>query len=215
MKLIEADSIIHFALWSELPKNHPVGALWLETNTDLLSTIYLSYGGFFRQALTILRSWFELGIHGVFFSAHYAQSSSRYEQWRIGYRNAPAKIIDIANSLANRPDKLFNADKEMIKNKLSIYSFLSEHAHGRGLDIYNLQEGRDNVPRFLPKSFDIWYVKVLEAFDSLCFFYRLFFLKEIALYFKKPDNEMQRARNLKNVFKELMPEFIALLDEIH
>lgn len=56
MQLIEADSIIHFALWSELPENHPVAELWLETQTDLLATIYLAYGGFFRQALTVLRA---------------------------------------------------------------------------------------------------------------------------------------------------------------
>src|SRR5574337_1923526 len=70
-RVISADSLVHFALWSQLPKNHLVGELWLETQTDLQASIYLAYGGFFRQALTVLRSWFEIAVHGVFFSAHY------------------------------------------------------------------------------------------------------------------------------------------------
>jgi hypothetical protein len=214
MNLKKADSLIHFALWSELPRNHPVGSLWLETNTDLLATIYLAYGGFFRQALTILRSWFELAIHGVYFSAHYVQPNARYKQWRQGKRNAPANIEKIARSLANRPNKLITVDEVKIIEKLSIYSFLSEHTHGQGLDIYDLQQGRDNVPRFLPRSFDIWYQKILEAFDSLCFFYRLFFRKEIALYLNKSEGELQRAQGLQKVFIPLMPEFTILMDDI-
>ncbi len=35
----------------------------------------------------------------------------------------------------------------------------------RGLNIYNFQEGRDNVPRYLPKSYDIWFSKMLSAFE--------------------------------------------------
>ncbi len=54
--LISADSLVNFALWNELPKNHPVAELWLESQTDLQATIYLAYGGFFRQALVIVRT---------------------------------------------------------------------------------------------------------------------------------------------------------------
>jgi len=67
MNLVEAHSLINFALWSELPKNHPVGELWLETQTDLEDSIYLAYGGFFRQALAIIRFWFEIAVHAFIF----------------------------------------------------------------------------------------------------------------------------------------------------
>lgn len=212
MDLVRADSLVHFALWSELSKNHPVGELWLETQTDFLATIYLAYGGFFRQAFTVLRSWFEIGVHGVFFSAHHGQPSGRYEQWRRGRRNAPAKMQELAESLASRPDKLIQADKSNIFQKLdSIYSFLSRQTHAQGLDIYNLQQGRDNVPRYLPKSFDLWYQKVLETFDVLCFLYRVFFPKEIASYFKKSKMETERAHKLTKSLSGLMPEFGKLM----
>lgn len=215
MDLIHIESIIHFALWHELPQNHPIAELWLETETDLKSTIYLAYGGFFRQAFTILRSWFEISVHGVFFSSHYNQPDGRYEQWRRGERNAPANMQDLAESFAARSDKLFEIDQSTIFNKLNpIYSFLCRQTHGQGLDIYVLQGGRDNVPRFLDRSFDIWYEKILEAFDTLCFLYRIFFSDKIASYFIKCPEEMNRVRQLMNSFLEIMPNFVSLMTDV-
>lgn len=214
MNLVNADSIVHFALWSELPENHPVGELWLETQTDLLATIYLAYGGFFRQAFTILRAWFELAVHAVFFSAHYGQPSGRYEQWRRGQRNAPAKMLELAESLASRADQVIPTDKATIFNRLDpVYSFLSLHTHSQGLDIFNLQEGRDNVPRYLSKSFDLWYEEVLEAFNAACFLYRIFFPREIASYLRKSKPEMERANELAAILSRLVPDFGDLIAE--
>jgi hypothetical protein len=215
MNLVSADSLVHFALWDELPKNHPVAELWLETQTDLLATIYLAYGGFFRQAFTVLRSWFEIAVHGVFFSAHYGQPSGRYEQWRRGQRNAPAKMQELAESLASRSDKVIQVDKSTILRKVDpVYSFLSRQTHAQGLDIYNLQEGRDNVPRYLPKCFNLWYEKVLEAFDALCFLYRVFFPREITSYLKKSKAEMERAHELTELLSGVMVDFGNLMTDV-
>lgn len=213
--LVSANSLIHFALWTRLPKNHPVGELWLETNTDLLATIYLAYGGFFRQALTVLRSWFEIAVHGVYYSAHYGQPSGRYEQWRHGQRNAPANSHKLAKALALRQDKIFEVNEsEMLKKIEPIYSYLSQHTHAQGLDIYDLQDGRDNVPRYLSRSFDIWYGKVLEAFDALCFLYRLFFVKDITDYLKNAEKEMEHAHELAESLSDLMPDFGRLMTDV-
>lgn len=215
MDVVSADSLTHFALWSELPRDHPVGQLWLETQTDLLATIYLAYGGFFRQALTVLRSWFEIAVHGVFFSGHYGQPEGRYEQWRLGQRNAPANMPDLAQSLASRTDRATQVDKSVILDKLDpVYKFLSHQTHAQGLDIYELQQGRDNVPRYLPKSFDLWYASVLEAFDAVSFLYRLFFPKEIAAYLKRSGAELNRMVELNNGLKDQMPEFAKLVSDV-
>jgi len=215
MNLVRADSLIHFALWSELPKNHPVGELWLESQTDLLATIYLAYGGFFRQALAVLRGWFEIAVHGVFFSTHYGQPTSPYEQWRKGQRNAPANIKNIARSLASRQDRAVQVDEDTIFKKLDpIYSFLSQHTHAQGLDMYDLQRGRDNVPRYLLKSFDVWYEKTLEVFDAICFLYSIFYPKEVALYLKKSSAETQRACDLRKLLSNATPEFDKLINAI-
>jgi hypothetical protein len=215
MDLISADSLIHFALWNQLPEGHPVAELWLETGTDLSATIYLAYGGFFRQALTVLRAWFEIAVHGVYFSKCYGQPSSRYVQWRCGERKASVKMADVAQALASRKDMIFKTDKATIHKKLEpIYSFLSEQTHAKGLDIYNLQEGRDNVPRYLSRSFDIWYEKVLQAFDALCFLYRAFFISEIESYLKDSETEMQHARTLVESLSGVMPNFGCLMTDV-
>jgi len=215
MNLVGADSLVHFALWDELPKNHPVGQLWLETQPDLLATIYLAYGGFFRQALTVLRSWFEIAVHGVFFSGHYGQPSGRYEQWRRGQRNAPARMRELAESLASRPDKAIQVGRSTILHKIGpVYSFLSLQTHAQGLDTFNLQDGRDNVPRYIPRSFDLWYGKVLEAFDTLCFLYRVFFPKEIASYLEKSKGERERADELTRSLSGVLPDFANLMTDV-
>lgn len=214
MNLIRANSLVHFALWSELPKNHPVGELWLETQTDLLASIYLAYGGFFRQALAILRCWFEIAVFGVFFSAHYGQETARYEQWRHGERRVPTRMEHIAESLASRQDMVERVDETTLLGKLKpIHSFLSQHTHAQSLDVHGLQNGRDNVPRFLSKSYDIWYTKTLEVFDAICFLYRIFFPNEIGSYFKGSDAEIDRIRKATNSLKSL-PNLTALVKNV-
>ncbi|HUY14702.1 MAG TPA: hypothetical protein VMX16_13905 [Terriglobia bacterium] len=215
MNVVSADSLTHFALWSQLPPGHPVAELWLETQTDLVATIYLAYGGFFRQALTVLRAWFEIAVHGVYFSGHYGQPDGRYEQWRRGQRNAPAKMQAIAKSLASRTDKALQVGESAILEKLyPVYKVLSLQTHAQGLDIYELQEGRDNVPRYLPKSFDLWYAKVLEAFNAISFLYRVFFPEEIATYLKGSKAELESAVELKNLIGKLIPEFGELVEDV-
>lgn len=212
--VVSADSLVHYSLWEELPEDHPVGQLWLETQTDLLASVYLAYGGFFRQGLAVLRCWFEIAVHGVFFGGHYGQPTERYEQWRQGGRNAPARIQQIAQSLATRPDKLLPLDQEAFLGKLDpVYSFLWQQTHAQGLDVHNFQEGRDNVPRYLPKSYDLWYQKVLEAFDTACFLYRAFYVLQIGSYFAKAEAEMECGAQLARSLAEAMPEFAALISE--
>jgi len=215
MDLIRADSLVHYALWSELPANHPVGELWLETQTDLLASVYLAYGGFFRQALCVLRCWFEIAVHGVYFSGHYGQKNEKYEQWRRGDRRAPAKMEQVAKSLASRNDMVKKADEATILRKLKpIYSFLSQQIHAQGLDIHKLQNGRDNVPRFLSRSYDIWYKETLEAFDAVCFLYGIFFPNVIASYLKGSKGELNRTCELMKSLSKALPDFRDLLNDV-
>jgi hypothetical protein len=213
MDLIEADSLVNFALWSKLPKNHPVADLWLETQTDLLASIYLAYGGFFRQALAVDRCWFEITVHSVYYSGHYLQKNSRYNQWRAGKRNAPVNMDKIARSLAARKDLAIAVDEATILAKLKpLYSSLSQHAHAQGLDVYKYQEGRDNVPRYLSQSYDIWYKALLDTFDCIAFLIRIFFPNQIAAYLKDSKSELDRANKLENSLK--LPDFSALMNDV-
>lgn len=205
-RLYKIDSIIHFALWNQLPKGHPVGELWLETNTDVEATIYLAYGGFFRQALTILRSWFEIAVHGIYFSFHYGQPTSRYAQWRNGKRDAPANMTKIMESVLSRykDQSCDHAVRDALKDLTPTYALLCEHAHGQGLDIHDLQEGRDNVPRFLPRSYDMWFETMFRAFDTIYRLYGLLFGEEIRTYLQSASGEHKRLdKHSAHLAKEL------------
>lgn len=211
--LVSADSIVHFALWSELPEGHPVSELWLESQTDLLATIYLAYGGYFRQAFTVLRSWFEIAMQGIFFAKHFGKSNSRYEQWREGNRNAPISMQSIASALVGR--KTSNGvllTKQVILRKLDpVYSVLSQHAHGRGLDVFDLQDGRDNVPRYLPKSFNLWYETVFSTVDTVYFFYANFYRREIGSYLGSSKSEFKRAGSLCDEIGSKLPSYVLMI----
>jgi hypothetical protein len=213
--LLNADSVVSFALWSTLPEDHPVAALWLETNTDLLATVYLAYGGFYRQALTVLRAWFEIAVLGVFFSGHHGQPTGRYEQWRQGTRHAPVRMDRIAASLAARDDRTVDVQEGAFLSVLQpVHSFLSAQVHAQGLDVWDLQRGRDNVPRFLLRSYDIWYSEVFNAFNAICFLYRVFFPSAIANYLAGSDSERDALRRLDGSLSALMPEFGALVEQV-
>jgi hypothetical protein len=209
---VQADSIVSFGLWNQLPTGHPVSELWLETQTDLLATIYLAYGGFFRQAFTILRSWFELSVAGVFFSDHYRQRTSRYAQWRKGDRQVSTKMQDIAHSLAVRRSNSRSIPESVFLAKLDpLYGFLSKHAHGQGLDVFDLQSGRDNVPRFLGRSWDFWFAKALEVFDAQCFLHGAFFMDRLAVHLASSPAECREARRLAQRLGLHAPAFAALI----
>jgi hypothetical protein len=210
--VVGADSILNFGIAQHLPAGHPVSELWLETQTDLLATIYLAYGGFFRQAFTVLRSWFELSVAGVYFSDHFEHRNSRYAQWRQGERQSPARMRDIACSLAARHANTLAIPEEVFFSKLDpLYGFLSRHAHGQGLDLFDLQDGRDNVPRFLMRSWDLWFSKALETFDVICFLHRAFFVDQLAAYLGAQDGERRRARRLVKQLASHAPDFAALV----
>jgi hypothetical protein len=212
VSVVSADSIVNFGIGSSLPTNHPVSEMGLETQTDLLSTIYLAYGGFFRQAFTILRSWFELSVYGVYFSGHYGQPSSRYIAWRQGKRNAPANMHKISRSLAVRRSNVFKIGEHEFLTKLDpLYAVLSKHAHGEGLDVFDLQDGRDNVPRFLERSWDLWFFHVLSVFDAICFLYRIFFTEQLRSYLTSAQREQARAVGLARRLGRRVPEFKALI----
>lgn len=209
MALIEVDSLVHYALFHQLPKGHPIRELWLETNTDLLATVYLAYGGFFRQALTVLRAWFEIAIHGVYFSEkNWKQRSSKYQQWRRGERNAPADMRKIVASLGQQSDY---AESGVLRKLSPLYSALSTYTHAQSLDAEDLQMDRDNVPRYLAKSFGIWFARVFECADIVYWLYSVAHEEDIAIYLSASTKERESALSAKCQLKELLPNIDHLI----
>jgi hypothetical protein len=118
----------------------------------------------------------------------------------------------LARAFAARRDKLTQVDEAVFLGKLyDPYTFLSCQTHAQGLDTHNLQDGRDNVPRFLPRSFDVWYENALKVFDALCFLYNVFYADRIACYLSRSEAERQHASELAASLGGLIPDFGSLM----
>lgn len=84
-RIINEDSEMNFKLFEKFGLQHPVFQLWLESETDIKASIYLCFGGYYRQAIAILRNWLELTLLAIYFSTH----SQEYEEWKKGIKKAP------------------------------------------------------------------------------------------------------------------------------
>ena len=70
------------------------------------------------------------------------------------------------------------------------------------------------MPRYLERSFDLWYGKLMEVFDALCFLYRTFLVRELESYLSKSEEETLRARELaESRLSQMMPDFAQLIQE--
>lgn len=155
--LIEVDSILNHAVFAKLGAEHPSSQLWLESETDLKASIYLVLGGYYRQAVATLRNWLEITLTGIYFNQYYKGPNSRYNQWKAGVRQSP-KWPHLLDSLFRRAGFSAADTRTNLRQELTnLYSELSSFVHSRGIEIYDLQNGRDNVPRYIEHSFDLWF----------------------------------------------------------
>lgn len=164
-KIINADSIINSFL--SFDTQHPQAQLWLESQTDLMASLYLILGGYYRQGFICVRTWFEITLLGIYYSKYYKGNNSRYDQWKRGVRRSP-NWKNLLKSLFSRPEFEIADKKIKLKSKLEeFYTELSAFVHNRGMLKYDLQKGRDNVPRFVDHAFDLYLDMVLRTFNMI------------------------------------------------
>ena len=151
-RVINEDSEMNFKLFEKFGLQHPVSQLWLESETDIKASIYLCFGGYYRQAIAILRNWLELTLLAIYFS----ERPQEYEEWKKGIKKSPTGK-SLIRKVFKEDDKKIVMKEKLEKECEEIYDKLSIFTHSRGIDKYKLQEGRDNVPRYLEKSFNLWF----------------------------------------------------------
>jgi len=204
--IIEADSIVNFALVETLGNEHPSAKLWLESETDLKASIYLSLGGYYRQALGCLRNWLEITLIGIYYSEYYKGKNSRFEQFINGKRQAPIGK-NLFNSLFERKS-LKKADSKIgLRSYLAnLYNELSSFIHCKGTEQYKLQDGRDNVPRFLKRSFDIWFEFLKKVIRINVLILIITYCKELSSYFGDCREEFNKLENIlkEKLFSEIL-----------
>lgn len=188
--------------------DHPVYSLYtLEAELDLGASILLSYGGYYKQAGICLRSFLEL----AFLSIYYADHRKEYSRWKIGEAKSPPFHARDASVLEYifKETKL-NDHQELKKEASSLYLELNQFVHTGGIDKLDLWRGRDNVPRFLPHSFQLWlsYLKRIHIVTALSF---------LILYYDAIGHYLQRDKSgmLKEIFTSIGKKSLQQVDIGH
>lgn len=208
-EILEEESDINYTLWYSLPKGNPVGELWLEHQTDLRASIYLSLGGYYRQAISTLRNWLELCLVGVYYDRHWQDRNSRYDQWKKGIKKSPRNFEnDLLVSIFGRePLKTIEKQFKFRSSLTVLHRQLSAHVHNSGDVGTKLQKGRDNVPRFIRRSFERWYTLLRRTFTAIVVVFALSYQGLLRGYYMKKRGNLIRLMGKSK-------EVIQLLDEL-
>lgn len=191
-KVIDGNSIVNYALFVELGDDHPTPRLWLECETDLHGSIYLTLGGYYRQALICLRTWLELTLTGIYYNRYYRGKNSRFEQWKRGRRQSPRWSQLLISLFGRQSLKRANNVIALEQRLRDTYNEISSFVHGRGMELYELQQGRDNVPRFLEHSFDLWLRFLKQTYGLLLLTLFAEYGEALDSYFRRNAIEAQR-----------------------
>jgi len=192
--LIEVDSILNHAVFAKLGEQHLGSQLWLESETDLKASIYLVLGGYYRQAAATLRNWLEITLTGVYFNQYYRGPNSRYNQWRAGARQSP-KWPHLLDSVFRRAAFAAADTKTNLRQALNnLYPELSYFVHSRGIEIYDLQNGRDNVPRYIEHSFDLWFSLAKRTSSAISLVLIIEYGSELRAYLQVSSGESRRLK---------------------
>jgi len=141
-----------FECFGQKDHEHPAYELiTLEAELDFHASILLAFSGYYKQALMCLRSVFEL----IYYAMYYEQHREEYTDWKKGLCKSPLfrNILPFVFKETN-----LKQHKQKWESEISrLYNYLSQFVHTGAIDMTKLWEGRDNAPRFLPNSFDLWY----------------------------------------------------------
>ncbi len=75
--VLDADEAVSYSLFSRYGDHHPAAEVYAsDFPSDLRAALYVLLGAYYRQALTCLRSWFEMRLLRVYFGA------VEQDQWR-------------------------------------------------------------------------------------------------------------------------------------
>ncbi len=192
--LMEVDSILNHAVFAKLGEQHPSSQLWLESETDLKASIYLVLGGYYRQAVATLRNWLEITLTGIYFNQYYRGPNSRFNQWKAGVRQSP-KWPHLLGSLFRRAEfAAADTNTNLRQELINLYSELSCFVHGRGIEIYALQNGRDNVPRYIEHSFDLWFSLAKRTLTATSLVFIIEYGSELRAYLQASTGELSRLK---------------------
>ena len=122
-----------------------------ETGTELESSIQLCKMGFYKQALTELRSVLELGLLSIYLELD-DDDHVKMQNWLYSRSRTPAMQKIISKLITNQNIKDFDDKHNFCDNIRGLYGALSRFTHTRGSQHSHQILSRSNVNCFNEKS---------------------------------------------------------------
>ncbi len=161
LSIAHAEEAVCFSFFNRLGSEHPAAQLYsLDFPSDLRASLYLLLGGYYKQSLICLRSWFEMRMLGVYFG-FVATDSKLYEEWKAGQARAPYGSGLVGRLFGRAEFQRADARVQLRSRLTQVYSELSEFTHGGGVEKHDLQHDTDNVPRYSRRSVE-YYLELLN-----------------------------------------------------
>ena len=159
-----------------------------EAYTNIEASIILAVHGYYRQAISLLRCWFENSLYGLFFNDHKVEFTQwLYEDERefsfmmnfrtdfLNYLFKLRKFDEFNMLLAKKWKKtdMFRSFRDWIEQ---VYTELSAHIHGRGVWRASilLMELEKHPRKYNKESFEYWDDLFANVFNILITSYLLY-----------------------------------------
>jgi len=167
--VLHADEAVSYSIFSRYGDHHSAAEIYaLDFPSDLRAALYVLLGGYYKQALTCLRSWFEMRLLRVYFGA-VEQDQSRYADWKAGNREVPFGRSLIRRLFGEVEYRREDARVSLRRRLESLYSDLCQFTHGAGMGKHALQADTDNVPRYNRSSVELFLNILDRAFSDVLY----------------------------------------------
>jgi len=209
--LVRLDYILTESSFHILPPGHPTSELATESDTDFKASIYLTLGGYYRQAIAALRGWLEIILTGIYYNRHYNYLHSPYDRFKQDRERSPT-WTRLLKRVFER-DNFATADREHDLKQLleGLYDDLSAFVHRRGFAEHDLQLRRD-IPGYDNVSFDLWFSLAKRVSDATVQALIVEYAPQLARYFSTSSQELasfQKHLPKETAGRPLVAEFLA------
>jgi len=162
----------------------PMHILNIESTFSIDGSILLAVNGYYKQAISLLRSWFENSMFALFFRDHPVE----FGRWNLDEDPRSFRMNfsnDLLNYLFKFPtfemfdrefSKGFKAKKDGFGFKNfriwieTVYTELSAHIHGRGSyrsNLANIKVYMGEVKYYNKSNFEFWYMLYINVIQIL------------------------------------------------
>lgn len=174
-----------------------------ESEFNIEGSIILALNGYYKQAISLLRSWFETSLYGIYFVDHPVE----FDKWSLGIKSQKGFRINFSNELIpyifqfrnflifeEERKKIWQKYKSLIKFKTfrehidNLYDELSAHIHGRGYhrsSLSSIEFNKFALKMYNKKNFQFWMNLFIHVHQSLVLSFLLYNPKLLNKHRKK------------------------------